>query len=313
METMDVVLTSGEMPSPPILINALAMISEGMSRSTLKKAISQGKVSIDGEVVTKVTAEVKPGMRLELKPETRRPRRAGPEAPHMYHRDNAIIVALKEPGILTLSLRENKDSLEERLRRAVARLEGKGRKLPTLRGVHRLDKPASGIVVITRTVDAQRILQSQFRAHTIHRSYLARVMGTVPWDRKTIVSRLVKDRGDGLKGTAPYGRQGGKEATTHIEVLHRGEKTSLLRCRLETGRTHQIRIHCAEAGHPIVGEAVYIRDHKGPWVKDNRLLLHATELGFYHPVTEEMLRFIELPTWLSGAETPVAKSAYGEE
>ena len=99
-----------------------------------------------------------------------------------------------------------------------------------------------------------------------------------------IESYLVRDRGDGLRGSTWRPGQC-KRAVTHVEVVQRLRGATLCRVRLETGKTHQIRIHLAEAGHPLVGEPVYIREHRGPVIAAPRLLLHAATLGFDHPVT----------------------------
>ena len=127
---------------------------------------------------------------------------------------------------------------------------------PRLRIVQRLDKETSGLVVFARTVAAERGLGKQFHAHTVHRRYVAVVPG---WATKqTIRTRLVRDRGDGRRGSTTLPEQG-KEAITHIEPVERLPGYTLVACRLETGRTHQIRIHLAELGHPVCGERVYGR------------------------------------------------------
>src|SRR5262249_38888281 len=135
----------------------------------------------------------------------------------------------------------------------------------------------------------------EFHAHTVIRKYFALVPGFLP--TQTIRSQLVRDRGDGRRGSTTA--EGvGKEAVTHVEVLERLTNFTLLGCRLETGRTHQIRIHLAEAGHPVCGEKVYRRLRDGAEIADNsgspRLFLHAAELGFEHPSTGEPMRW-EMP------------------
>src|SRR5207249_8278280 len=113
---------------------------------------------------------------------------------------------------------------------------------PRLRVVQRLDKETSGLIVFARTVDAERGLGRQFKAHTVTRRYLALVPGDV--GPQTIRSNLVRDRGDGRRGSG-RASDAGKEAVTHLEVAERLPGHTLVRCRLETGRTHQIRIHLA--------------------------------------------------------------------
>jgi 23S rRNA pseudouridine1911/1915/1917 synthase len=157
--------------------------------------------------------------------------------------------------------------------------------------VHRIDRETSGLVVFARNVPASRILAEQFRLHTTHRRYLAIVAGRVV--ARTITTRLARDRGDGRRGSTSA--EDGKEAITHVSPLeHFGSTATLVECRLETGRTHQIRIHLAECGHPVCGERVYVPPRRGG-TKDEprapRVMLHAAELGFVHPVTGDELRF----------------------
>jgi 23S rRNA pseudouridine1911/1915/1917 synthase len=136
--------------------------------------------------------------------------------------------------------------------------------------------------MFAKTKPAELGLAAQLRAHTVARSYLCVAHGAPAEGR--IESYLVRDRGDGLRGSTTR-RDQGKRAVTHVEVVRALRGATLCRVRLETGKTHQIRIHLAEAGHPLVGEPVYIRDHHGPVIASPRLLLHAETLGFDHPVT----------------------------
>jgi 23S rRNA pseudouridine1911/1915/1917 synthase len=173
-----------------------------------------------------------------------------------------------------------------------------------LRIVQRLDKETSGLVVFARTVTAERGLGRQFHAHTVIRRYLAVVPGTVTAQR--IATRLVRDRGDRRRGsTTQVGV--GKEAVTHVEVIERLPGYTLVGCRLETGRTHQIRIHLAELGHPVCGEKVYNRQLGREPLPDMsgvaRLALHAAELGLVHPVTGDAMHWTmplpaDLTAWL---------------
>jgi len=162
-------------------------------------------------------------------------------------------------------------------------------------------------VVLARTVTAERELGKQFHRHTVVRRYLAIVRESL--ESQTIRSRLVRDRGDGRRGSTDAPGQG-KEAVTHVEVAERLPGYTLLSCRLETGRTHQIRIHLAELGHPVCGEKVYNRPLfsrdaersasdalrsasrlNNVEVVAPRLALHATELGFVHPGTKQAMHW----------------------
>jgi 23S rRNA pseudouridine1911/1915/1917 synthase len=132
----------------------------------------------------------------------------------------------------------------------------------------------------------------QFRKHTVVRRYLAVVPGYLK--PRTLCSTLVRDRGDGRRGSSALPGSG-KEAVTHVAVEETLARFTVLSCRLETGRTHQIRIHLSEAGHPVCGDKVYVRKPTGEMFPDTsgapRLALHATELGFEHPRTGERLHW----------------------
>jgi len=160
-----------------------------------------------------------------------------------------------------------------------------------VRAVHRIDRETSGLLVFARTVPAERILAEQFRAHTTQRRYLAICVGRV--EAGTIISNLVRDRGDGRRGSAD-GEEGKRSVTHVVPVEHFGNDYTLVECRLETGRTHQIRIHMAESGHPVCGERVYSAPRGSELVDRSqaaRVALHAADLGFVHPVTGEEMRF----------------------
>jgi 23S rRNA pseudouridine1911/1915/1917 synthase len=127
-------------------------------------------------------------------------------------------------------------------------------------------------------------LAAQLRAHAIERVYRCVAHGAVTSRR--IESMLVTDRGDGLRGSTTHANQG-KRAVTHVTAEQVLRGATACRVQLETGKTHQIRIHLAEAGHPLVGEPVYVRDYAGAVIASPRLMLHAATLGFAHPVTGE--------------------------
>lgn len=158
--------------------------------------------------------------------------------------------------------------------------------------VHRIDKDTSGLIVAAKTELAHRSLGKQFAAHAIERLYKALVWG---------VPRTMTGTIDGALGRSPLNRQkmavlrvGGKEARTHYKVLEAlGSTAALVDCKLETGRTHQIRVHMAHIGHPLIGDPVYGRPRTIPGFTLNlhRQALHAAVLGFQHPATHKTLRF----------------------
>lgn len=202
--------------------------------------------------------------------------------------------------------------------RGRSRREESPPRLPAVRAVHRLDRDTSGLMVFARTPSAEQALIKLFRKHQIDRSYLAVVHGHP--EEQTIDTLLVRDRGDGLRGSqgAGAGGQGtgdsgqetgdGQRAITHIKPLETIGPFSIVQCRLETGRTHQIRIHLSEIGHMLCGEKTYTQPLGGrPQPDDSRAprhALHAAELGFIHPITGQKLSFRsrwpkELAQWLA--------------
>jgi 23S rRNA pseudouridine1911/1915/1917 synthase len=232
----------------------------------------------------------------------------------LQYLDQHVVVVEKPAGITSTRhaeeqswskrRRQLRPTLEELLPLIIAKVDPRVRRErgvpPPVRAVHRLDRETSGLMVFARTVTAERALMRQFKAHTTHRRYLAVARGRVA--AQTIESRLVRDRGDGRRGstTDPHS---GKRAITHVRPLElfepgRDEVYTLVECRLETGRTHQIRIHLAERGHAICGERVYHQPLFDKPLADRsgapRIALHAAELGFVHPLTGEEMRF-EMP------------------
>ena len=288
----------------------------GQSWNQVRRLIETRRARVNGELCLDPARRLKEGETIELlaRPAAK-PRQQ--TASVIRHLDEHLVVVEKPAGISTVRHPAERNwterrkalspTLEDLVPKLIRQREGRIRKgpLPRLRIVHRLDKETSGLVVFARTVAAERGLGKQFHAHTVTRRYLAVVPGFVPPQR--IATRFVRDRGDGRRGSAPPptppnnggGRGGiGKEAITHVDVMERIAGYTLLACRLETGRTHQIRIHLAELGHPVCGDKVYHHLPDGGELPDHsqapRLALHAVELGFVHPVTHQEMHW-EMP------------------
>jgi len=261
----------------------------------VRRLIETGKVQIDGATVTDPGAPVSPNQKLEVIENAPRPSsQARLNSKAVVFVDDQVIVVRKPAGMSTVPFEPGeRGTLQELVRAWLNRTarDRDDRATGDLGIVHRLDKDTTGLLVFTRTLAAKRHLGLQFRKHSIERSYLAIVHG--PLRRKgTMQSKLVRDRGDGLRGSGEDDNEG-QDAVTHVEPLEYLRGATLVRCSLETGRTHQIRIHMGESGHPIVGERVYIRDYHGKLIDAPRIMLHAAVLGFEHPTKGSTLRFEE--------------------
>jgi 23S rRNA pseudouridine1911/1915/1917 synthase len=261
----------------------------GQSWKTAKRLVATGKVFVAGQRVDRVEHRVRAGDEVEVRMTAPRPRPPGSDARLVF--DDAHVVVLDKPaGISSVPYDPRERGTAMDLIRDIWRRQGKAATDSALHVVHRIDKDTSGLLAFARTRHAERSLQAQLREHTMARTYLCVVHGAVRSGR--IASLLVGDRGDGLRGSARFANQGGKRAVTHVEVVEELAAATLCRVRLETGKTHQIRIHLAERWGPLVGERVYIRDWEGkgnPLLPSPRLLLHATTLAFTHPATGELV------------------------
>jgi 23S rRNA pseudouridine1911/1915/1917 synthase len=278
----------------------------GQSWNQVRRLIETRRARVNGELCLDPARRLKEGETVELLARPT-PTPGRDETIAIRHLDQHLVVVEKPSGVSTVRHPTERDwnarrkalspTLEDIVPKLIARRQGRVHKgpLPRLRIVHRLDKDTSGLVVFARTVAAERGLGQQFHAHTVTRRYLAVVPGFVPPQR--IATRFVRDRGDGRRGSTDQ-RNLGKEAITHVDVMERLSGYTLLVCRLETGRTHQIRIHLAELGHPVCGDKVYHHLRDGGERPDRsgapRLALHAVELGFVHPLTHENLHW-EMP------------------
>jgi 23S rRNA pseudouridine1911/1915/1917 synthase len=273
----------------------------GTSWSKAKELCASGRVQVAGGLASDPARRMKAGEKVAILADGAASRRALTEL--VVHLDSEVVVVRKPAGILTVPFeRSDRDTLLALARVAVRRIEaGKGKdSSPTLRAVQRLDKETSGLVVFARTLVAQRDLQTQLRERTVLRRYTALVHGAA--EDAVYETRLLADRGDGLRGSWGIFRAArgdappeAREAITRVKVEERLAAATRVTCELETGRQHQIRIHLAEAGHPLVGETIYIRDWRGPVLPAPRPMLHAGVLGFVHPRKGTRLRFEEPP------------------
>lgn len=270
---------------------ALVRARLGVSWNQAKRHVATGKVFVDGAAATDIARRPAVGQRVEVRMSAPRPQSAGSRV-RIVHEDAHVVVIDKPAGVASVPYEDRETGTAMDLLRAAWRRKYPDAKRVPLHVVHRIDKATSGLLMFAKSKRAEVGLGAQLRAHTLDREYLCAVHGRVTPGR--IESRLLRDRGDGLRGSSKHGRDG-KRAVTHVGVIEHVPATrlgnppvTLCRVHLETGKTHQIRIHLAERGHPLIGERVYIRD----FVNDERivlsaprLLLHAHTLGFEHPVT----------------------------
>lgn len=268
---------------PGSTVAAFVKARAGVPWSVAKRHVASGKVFVDGERITEVDHRLAVGQRVELKMAAPRPR--DPEREGVLVYDDAHVVVIDKPvGVSSVPYEERETGTAMDLIRGAWRRIGKPATSVPLHVVHRIDRATSGLLAFAKTKRAELGLAAQLRAHTMERTYICVAHGAVTPGR--IESYLVPDRGDGLRGSTSHAGQG-KRAVTHVGVRQALRGATLCEVRLETGRTHQIRIHLAESGHPLVGETVYVRDYRGPLIESPRLLLHAATLGFVHPVTGE--------------------------
>jgi 23S rRNA pseudouridine1911/1915/1917 synthase len=279
--------------------------------SKAKRLVEAGQVRIAGQKVIDPAHRLKLGKHVEVvapdTPKDQTPTRAkfkeaprydGP-MPVLVFSDDSIAVVDKPPGLTTMRHAEEAAEFGERGKKYLPTTLADllpamlGRPGKAVRAVHRIDRDTSGLVVFARTKPAEDHLTEQFKAHTVERRYLALVRGTLK--AGAIESELVRDRGDGRRG----GGKGGQRAVTHVKVVEQFGDFALVECRLETGRTHQVRIHLGEAGWPLCGERVYDRPLNGSPVPDTsgakRPMLHAARLGLTHPATSDRMTWDSPP------------------
>ena len=248
-----------------------------------KRHVTTGKVFVDGTVVLEVDYRLAVGQQVELNTNAPRPHDPGREGILVY--DDAHVVVIDKPaGVNSVPFEDRETGTAMDLIRGAWRRMGYDATSVPLHVVHRIDRATSGLLCFAKSKRAEMGLAAQLRAHTMERMYLCVAHGTVTQGR--IESQLVADRGDGIRGSTDDPNRG-KRAITHVSVRKKLRGATLCEIRLETGKTHQIRIHLSESGHPLVGEPVYIRNYRGSLLTSGRLMLHAATLGFVHPVTGE--------------------------
>jgi 23S rRNA pseudouridine1911/1915/1917 synthase len=283
-----------------------------LSRKEALRALRGHQVRICGGVCVDPERRLKIGQHIQLDGQPHEP--AKPRLPEIARRiivryaDEHLVVVEKPAGLTTVRHAEEVETLGKHAKKflpptlvdllpaVLAHRVGEPSRVSDrvkrrIRAVHRLDKETSGLVVLARMPEAESRLGKQFRAHTIGRKYLALVRGVAK--DSCIESYFVPDRGDGRRGSS--GVSAGQHAITHVRVVESVGDFTLVECRLETGRTHQVRIHLGEQGTPLCGERVYDRPLHGQPLSDEsgatRPMLHATYLAIDHPATGKRLEW----------------------
>ncbi|WP_395611868.1 RluA family pseudouridine synthase [Allosphingosinicella sp.] len=279
------------------LDRALAAAVPTLSRERLKALISSGGVAGPAGLVRDPAVKALAGDYLVTVPE---PKPAHNEAQdialEIVHEDEHLLVIDKPAGMVVHPAAGNFDGtlVNALLHHCAGRLSGIGGVArPGI--VHRIDKDTSGLLVVAKTDVAHEGLAAQFARHSIDRRYLSITSGIPIPVAGTIDAPLARSSAN-RKKIAIVGEGRGKRAVTHYRIVEPLKGAALVECRLETGRTHQVRVHMASIGHPLLGDPVYgrVRNEQREILKRlnfHRQALHAAELGFVHPVTKAKLSF----------------------
>ncbi|MDP3908392.1 RluA family pseudouridine synthase [Novosphingobium sp.] len=289
------------------LDKALADAS-GLSRERVKALLGEGRIALDGKAATSGSVKPAEGTPFTITVPAAIPAEAQAQdiALTVAYEDEYLIVVDKPAGLVVHPAAGNLDgtlvnALLHHCRGQLSGIGGVAR--PGI--VHRIDKDTSGLLVVAKTDAAHEGLAAQFADHSIERAYLAVVGGLPAPISGTIRGAIARSNHDRKKmALVEDGR--GKHAVTHYKLLERLDSAALVECRLETGRTHQVRVHMASIGHPLLGDPVYGRtpSRLRPLLNQlhfHRQALHAAVLGFTHPVTGAAVRLEStLPTDMAG-------------
>jgi 23S rRNA pseudouridine1911/1915/1917 synthase len=280
------------------LDRALADAVPTLSRERLKALIRSGAVEAGGKAVRDPAIKVRGDEEMRVAvPEPTLAHNEAQDIPlTVVFEDEHLLVVDKPAGLVVHPAAGNLDgtlvnALLHHCRGSLSGIGGVAR--PGI--VHRIDKDTSGLLVVAKTDVAHEGLAKQFAAHSIDRRYLAIVNGVPKLSQGTVDAPLARSAANRKKIAIVEGSRG-KRAVTHWKRLNVLKDAALVECRLETGRTHQVRVHMASIGHPLVGDPVYGRTGRthGKLLKElqfHRQALHAAELGFIHPVTKNRLSF----------------------
>lgn len=289
--------TIGEAQAGLRLDRALAELLPDLSRERIKALIVEGQIVSGGRSLNpSMKVAVGQDYSITLPPPVALDAVAQDIPLDIVHEDADLIVVDKPAGLVVHPAAGNLDGtlVNALLHHCDGQLSGIGGVArPGI--VHRIDKDTSGLLVVAKSDKAHEGLARQFKDHSIDRLYAAIVYGIPAPGSGTVDAWIGRSDAD-RKKMAVHREGRGKHAVTHYRVMERLRGAAMVECRLETGRTHQVRVHMAHLGHPLIGDPVYGRDRKGfksilETLGFKRQALHAKRLGFIHPVTEEPLAF----------------------
>lgn len=277
----------------------LADAMPGLSRTRIQELISEGRVT-SGGIPVKASLRLRAGQEIDVNvPAPREPGIVPQEMPlDILYEDEDFLIVNKPRGLTVHPAPGHPDGtlVNGLMAHCGDHLSGiNGVLRPGI--VHRIDKDTSGALIVCKNDRAHRDIASQLSVHSITRRYVGIAIGRIAEDSFTIEGNIGRSRRDRKKmAVVPTGQ--GKRAVTHVRVLERFEKYTFCEFSLETGRTHQIRVHMAKRGHPLLGDAVY-----GPEKNEfgiNGQVLHAMVIGFIHPGTGKYVEFTApLPEYFS--------------
>ena len=275
----------------------IPMVQEDISRSMVQKLIEQKNIKVNGKE-TKHSYKLKLNDEIEIfVPEAKEINLKAQDIPlNVIYEDNDIIVINKPKGMVVHPANGNPDGtlVNAVMNKCKDSLSGIGGEIrPGI--VHRLDKDTSGAIIVAKNDKAHIALSEQLKNHEVKKTYLALVRGIIKENEATINMPMARSKKDRKKMDVD---KDGKEAITHFKVLGRYKnKYTLLQINLETGRTHQIRVHLSHIGYPIIGDEVY-SNGKNEWNVSGQCL-HAWKLEFIHPITGKKISLeAEIPDYL---------------
>ena len=275
----------------------IPMVQEDISRSMVQKLIEQKNIKVNGKE-TKHSYKLKLNDEIEIfVPEAKEINLKAQDIPlNVIYEDNDIIVINKPKGMVVHPANGNPDGtlVNAVMNKCKDSLSGIGGEIrPGI--VHRLDKDTSGAIIVAKNDKAHIALSEQLKNHEVKKTYLALVRGIIKENEATINMPIARSKKDRKKMDVD---KDGKEAITHFKVLGRYKnKYTLLQINLETGRTHQIRVHLSHIGYPIIGDEVY-SNGKNEWNVSGQCL-HAWKLEFIHPITGKKICLeAEIPEYL---------------